>query len=273
MAKMVIGGERGSTTRRRRRAAAMLLLVSASLPVLAAEPQTLAPLEARITRLERQLESQALVDMVTRLDRLEQEVQMLRGQVEEQSHAIADLLQRQRDLYVDIDRRLSNLERGGVTPSPQVSAPAVTPDTAGGVGTDSVPAAGMATEEERAAYQQAFEHLRELHYPQAIAGFQAYLKQYPAGRYGVVAQYWLGEAYYAQRIFKQAIIEYRTLIQRYPDSPKLAEAMLKIGYSQYEQGDKAGAQKTLAELVQNFPASTEAAQANAFLQKLRGEGR
>lgn len=271
---MVIGETRSVTGGRWCRPLALLLLGAASLPVLAADP-----LEARVSRMERQLESQALVDMVTRIDRLEQEVQLLRGQVEEQSHTIAELLQRQRDLYVDLDRRLSHVERGGAGQTPQTIEPATAPEPSVGPGGAAVvpapaPAAGAAdSEQERAAYQQAFDHLRELRYPQAIGGFQAFLQQYPNGRYSHLAQYWVAEANYAQRNFKQAIIEYRTLMQRYPDSPKLSEAMLKIGYSQYEQGDKAGAQKSLAELVQRYPNSTEAGQANAFLEKLRGEGR
>ncbi len=262
--------------------AAPLLAVPA---VYAAEP-----LEERVARLERQLESQALVDMALRLDRLEQEVQQLRGQVEEQTHAVGELRQRQRDLYLDIDRRLSRLEReGGATApqamvSPPAAAPAVVPGVAAPAAAPSpapvaaapaaapVAASAANADQEREAYQQAFDQLRELRYAQAITAFRAFLKDYPDGRYGHIAQYWIGEANYAQRNFKQAVADYRVLLQRYPKSPKLAEAMLKIGYSQYELGDKAEARKILSELARLHPDTTEAGQANAFLQKMRGEG-
>lgn len=252
------------------------------------------PLEERVARLERQVESQALVDMALRLDRLEQEVQQLRGQVEEQTHAVGELRQRQRDLYLDIDRRLSRLEREGGTTAPQamvsppaaapvaapsVAAPAAAPSpavaaTAPAMAPASAPAPVSAAnaDREREAYQQAFDQLRELRYEQAITAFRAFLKEYPDGRYGHIAQYWIGEANYAQRNFKQAVADYRVLLQRYPKSPKLAEAMLKIGYSQYELGDKAEARKILTELARLYPDTTEAGQANAFLQKMRGEG-
>lgn len=264
---------------------AVTLLAALALPVHAE------PLEARVARLERQMESQALVEMATRLDRLEQEVQSLRGQVEEQSQAIAELRQRQRDLYLDIDRRLSRLEReGGATvpqamvPPPAATPPAAVPSAPAPVAAAPAPVAAPTpvtapaaastanADKERAAYQQAFDQLRELRYEQAITAFRAFLKDYPDGRYGHIAQYWIGEANYAQRNFKQAVADYRTLLQRYPKSPKLAEAMLKIGYSQYELGDKAEARNILSELVRLYPDTTEAGQANAFLQKMRGEG-
>jgi len=263
---------------------AVTLLAVLTLPVLAAEP-----LEARVARLERQMESQALVEMATRLDRLEQEMQSLRGQVEEQSQAIAELRQRQRDLYLDIDRRLSRLEREGgatapqaVVPPPAATPPAAAPSAPAPVAAAPAPVAAPApapaavsaanADKEREAYQQAFDQLRELRYEQAITAFRAFLKEYPDGRYGHIAQYWIGEANYAQRNFKQAVADYRVLLQRYPKSPKLAEAMLKIGYSQYELGDKAEARKILSELARLYPDTTEAGQANAFLQKMRGEG-
>lgn len=273
-----------------------LIVCLLAAPLLAASAAYAAdPLEERVARLERQVESQALVDMALRLDRLEQEVQQLRGQTEEQTHAVSELRQRQRDLYLDIDRRLSRLEReGGATapqamvpppaaapapapslpapaaaaPSPVVAAPVTAPVS--GPVTAAVSAANA--DKERAAYQQAFDQLRELRYEQAITAFRAFLKDYPDGRYGHIAQYWIGEANYAQRNFKQAVADYRVLLQRYPKSPKLAEAMLKIGYSQYELGDKAEARTILTELARTYPNTTEAGQANAFLQKMRGEG-
>ncbi len=264
-------------------------------------PDSAATLEARVGRLERQLDNQAVVDMATRLDSLQQEVQRLRGQVELQGHTIDELKDRQRNLYLDIDRRMSRLERegGGMAPPPAPAAgagvvapatpavpvapaapvaPAVPVVPAGPSAAVSAPAAPApaapppAVDKEREAYQQAFDLLRDLRYDQAIAAFRSFLKQYPDGRYGHIAQYWVAEADYAQRDFKQAIVDYRQLIDRYPRSPKVAEAMLKIGYSDYEIGDKAGAKKVLTDLTQRYPDSTEAGQANAFLQKMRGEG-
>lgn len=232
--------------------------------------------EERIARLERILESQGLVDMLLRLDSLQNEVQTLRGEIELQAHQLEEIKQRQRDLYVDIDRRLLSLERHG-SASATTGTPTVTPTTGSAApqtvagqekaATAAVPAADA--EAEQQAYQKAFDQLRDLRYEQAVSAFREFIAKYPNGRYAHIAQYWIGEANYAQRKYEQAIVDYRALVDRYPNSPKLAEALLKIGYSQYELGKLNEAETTLNQLVKAYPGTTEAGQAQNLIQKIR----
>ena len=240
--------------------------------------------EERLSRLERILNSQGLVDMLMRMDNLQSEIQKLRGDLELQSHQLDEIKQRQRDLYVDIDRRLLRLERnepastgGGTgtstattvspaaTPLPQSSASQ--PSATGTASAHSTTPADSAGEQE--AYQKAFDTLRQLRYDQAVTAFQNFIAKYPKGRYAHIAQYWIGEADYAQRKFKQAIVDYQKLIDDYPTSPKLAEAMLKIGYSQYELKNNKAAETILNQLIKSYPGTTEAGQAQNLLQKIR----
>ena len=237
--------------------------------------------EERLTRLERILDNQGLVEMLMRIDNLQNELQILRGEIELHSHELEDIKQRQRDLYVDIDRRLLRLERGGTESgaaelsSPkgsattgQASAAAASVQTGAAVATTSTSSAADLASEQK-AYQAAFDLLRELRYDQAVSAFQDFIKAYPKGRYAHIAQYWIGEANYAQRNFKQAIQDYQTLIDKYPSSPKLAEAMLKIGYSQYELKELKQAESTLNQLIKSYPGTTEAGQAQNLIQKIR----
>jgi tol-pal system protein YbgF len=86
----------------------------------------------RLDRIERQLEGRGLIDLLNQLEKLQGDVQQLRGDIEVQNHQLEDMQRRQKDLYLDIDRRLQALETGkpagaaGVTPVPggmDVSAP------------------------------------------------------------------------------------------------------------------------------------------------------
>lgn len=246
----------------RKTAVALALLLTAAAGPASAEGD----IESRVQRLERLLDSQSLVEMVTRLDQLQREVQQLRGQVEEQNHVIEGLKRRQRELYLDVDRRLSLMEREGPAPAAPGSASAEA-----GASADQKEA-GAAPAEERQAYQKAFDLLRELQYEKAIEAFGKFLADYPNGRYAHIAQYWMGEANYAQRKFKAAITEYRKLLDNYPKSPKLAEAMLKIGYSYSELGNRESATKVLDELIARYPGTTEAGQARSLLQRFRRGG-
>jgi len=250
----------------------------------AATPKA-ATVEERLDRVERMLNSQSLLDMLDRIDSLQQDVEQLRGQVEEQQHTIEGLKSHQRDLYLDVDRRLSRIEREG---SGVASTPAATAGPDAG-GADTPPLTGAANpapaatpekpeatedqaQQEREAYQKAFDMLRELRYTQATAAFRDFLKKYPQGRYAHIAQYWLGEASYAQRDFRQAITDYNALLVNYPKSPKLPEAMLKIGYSHYELKEPKQAREVLEQLLQQYPDSTEASQARNLLKRINKNG-
>jgi len=282
--------------RRLAAAATMAALLGVSASVLAQDSSGdqggQGSLEQRVSRLERKLKSQGLVDMLSRIDQLQSEVERLRGEIEVQNHSIDELKRRQRDLYADIDRRLSQLERGapsagggsassgGQSPSSSAGAAAAAATTAATAAkpssSASAPQGGQASggggntaAKEQQAYQKAFDLLRELRYDQAISAFRKFLDKYPHGRYAHIAQYWVAEANYAQRHFKQAIGDYQKLIKDYPHSPKRAEAMLKIGYSYYELGDMDQAKSVLNDLMKSFPKTTESGQAQNLLQKIK----
>ena len=247
-------------------------------------------IEARLVRLERQVNNQTLLEMLDRIDSLQAELQEMRAFSEEQTHQIESMKQRQRDLYLDLDRRLSRAEREGGSVLPVATLGAVTANGSSSLVSGSQPPLiqpqqqvtsdvgnGMVNPnevepaelaEERAAYQKAFNLLRQLQYDPATAAFKRFIKKYPKGRYAHIAQYWLGEASYARRDFKQAIVDYQLLIDHYPQSPKVAEAMLKLGYSRWELKAVIGAKTVLDLLVTKYPNSVEAKQARPLLEKL-----
>ena len=105
------------------------------LPLLLALPlgAMAETVEQRLERMERVLESQSLLQMMERLDALQLEVQQLRGQLEEQQHQMESAKERQRELYLDVDRRMSRLERegGGAAPLPPTSGSETPPLTTG----------------------------------------------------------------------------------------------------------------------------------------------
>ena len=81
----------------------------------------------RLDRIERQLEGRGLIDLLNQLDKLQGDVQQLRGEIEVQNHQLEEMQRRQKDLYLDIDRRLRQLE-----PDQPVGAGSVAPVPGGG---------------------------------------------------------------------------------------------------------------------------------------------
>ena len=261
-------------------------VVDASSPAAAASSQTTGPTAtpapANVSAPPISSQNQALMEVLTRLQDIQEEVREMRGEMEVQSHAIESLRQRQRDLYLDVDRRLRRVETGSQTTQPvapvQPVAPSVGSETP--VTTTSQPTAPTAPPattvdpaQEQAAYQLAFNLLKEGRYQRSIGQFQEFLSRYPTGSYADNAQYWLGEANYVTRNFTQAIEEFRKVLNGFPDSPKTPDAMLKIGYAHYELQQWAEARNILAEIGQRFPQSTASRLAEKRLQRMKSEGR
>lgn len=85
---------------------------------------------ARLAALERALESRGLVDLLQQVEALQQEVQRLRGQIEEQTYTIDQLRRTQRETYLDIDQRMRTVEnQSGVTAPDSISVVTVPPLT------------------------------------------------------------------------------------------------------------------------------------------------
>lgn len=234
--------------------------------------------EERIARLERLAESQGLTEIIVRLDELQQELQRLRGKLEVQTHELQQLKESQRNANQDFDQRLHGLAASpAVNTTADVVLDAAAPPTDTSAGLSETTAADPATAvadpaQESATYQQAFTLLKEARYEKAITAFQGYLTRYPAGANADSAQYWLGEAYYVTRQFKEALQTFQTLVDKSPASPKRPDAMLKTGFVHYELGKWDAARKSLNEVVQTFPKTSAAQLADNRLQRMKKEG-
>ena len=67
-------------------------------------------LNGRLARVEKILDSRALLDMFELLESLKREVNFLRGKIEVQTYTLERLKEKQRKLYTDIDNRLQRAE-------------------------------------------------------------------------------------------------------------------------------------------------------------------
>ena len=125
------------------RAAALAVLLAAAGGAAAQAPiSDPRQLEARLARVERSLSGSTLVQMHDTLQGLQREVRELRGELELQRHEIGQLKQRQRELYLDLDRRLQQAERGGgVPPMAAPDYPGPDPQALAGIAPVPAPAA------------------------------------------------------------------------------------------------------------------------------------
>lgn len=247
--------------------AAALLATGCSSLSPAEDPALLrmTDLEARLIRIERVVENQSLVQLASELDRLRSETTALRGELETLRFETENSDSRQRELYVDVDRRLQTLEtQRAYTPpaaAPTFNAPSPSPS-------QTPPAvASRPAGSDQQNYQAAFDMISARRYPEAGAAFTTFLAQFPTSPLADNAQYWLAETHYVRGAFAEALPEFRKVIEQYPQSAKLPDALLKIGYCQIELGDRGAARTSLQEVMRQFPDTTAARLAS---QRLNG---
>jgi len=278
------------------------------LRVLSERSQTSASalknMQQSVEKMGRLIDNRAMVELMQNVDDLSGEISLLRGEMEQQSHDVSELKKRQRELYLDIDRRLRDVESRATaqapitepvqvpglaetveTPAVEVNTPAIETavssdktalisDTSAALSTSaaSTPTPSASSSEEQAAYQAAFDTLKEGRYKKAKADFKRFLQQYPDSSFAGNSQYWLGEAHYVTREFDQGITEFERVLARYPGSSKVPDAMLKLGYTYYEKKQFKKAGIMLTELRKRYPKATAARLAGKRLDRMRKEG-
>lgn len=278
-----------------KKALVMMLCLSPMMNVAQAEDGDLAE---RLDRLERIIQGQGLVSLLSRVDQLQNEIQRLNGDNESLRHELEQMQDRQRKLYLDLDQRLQEqATSSAVAPATTESAvqepvmassnselnpesgleqSEVTSSQENGTGPEeNAPQTGspVAVENGEAAYQSALQTLRSGQYEEAVTALAAFPTQYPQSSYLPNAYYWQGEANYVLRHFEQAISNFQTVIDQFPASTKVADATLKLGFSQYELGQVNEAKATLNLVITEYSNTSAARLAKVRLDRINQETR
>jgi tol-pal system protein YbgF len=270
-------------------AAAFAVAVSCSSPLLAAPS-----VQDRLDALERKVDSRGLIDLLTRVDQLQRDLQQLHGDMEVQNRALEELKRSQRDQYLDIDRRLRQLETGqpiapgaAVTPSlapGQATAPAQAPAQAPAPGQAMAPAqapmvppgAGTTAPPQK---QFDFSPSGNATVPPAsadTAGLPAADVEYaPAPGAAVVApsanpadekaEYETALAILRDGRYSDAALSFKQFIAAHPTGSYTDNAYYWLGETYYVTRDFDQAQSTFRDLMKRFPQSPKVADSHLKL--------
>lgn len=190
----------------------------------------------------------SLLDLQNQIETLRSEVATLRGLNEQLVRDVAELQRQQKDTAQGVNDRLRQFEPTKVT----VDGREFTAEPA-----------------EKRDFEAALAVFRKGDFPAAQNVFLEFLKRYPSTGYGASALFWLGNAQYATRDYKEAMINFRSLIAREPEHVRAPEAVLSIANCQIELKDTRGARKTLDDLIKAYPQSEAAMAAKERLPRLK----
>ena len=250
-----------------------LRALTLALPLLGASAAMAADesLERRLQVLERRVSH--VSELVLEVEGLKRSNRELLGRVEELEYRLKRMEQKQRELYLDLDSRLSALQPNGSRPAAKVPAAEKPSAAAPGAVQEKKPTAAGAVSPAKiqAEYDAAYALLQpsQRRYKEAIAAFKAFLEKYPTSELADNALYWLGETYYVTEDNKSALAAFDRLLKEFPQSDKAPGALLKKGYILDAMGRKPEARKVLQQLVSEYPDASVSRMAKARLKKLK----
>lgn len=190
----------------------------------------------------------SLLELQNQIETLRSEMAKIRGMNEQLSRDVADMQRRQKDIAQGVDDRLRRFEPGKITIDGREF---------------------MAEPAEKREYEAALAVFRKGDFSAAQTVFLDFLKRYPISGYGPSALFWLGNAQYATRDYKEAMINFRALVGGEPEHLRAPEAVLSIANCQIELKDMRGARKTLDDLIKAYPQSEAAVAAKERLLRLK----
>jgi tol-pal system protein YbgF len=214
----------------------------------------------RLSILERKDQSrvEAQQRVQQQLDMLQGDVDTIRGSIELHNHQLGQILERQRELYLELQNRFSDLseQTASAGNSVGVMAPSAQDN----------PPAGQSEEQ---AYQSAVNLiLKERNYDDAVPAFQVFLSTFPNSSYTDNAHYWLGQLLFNKQDWDAARQEFESVVNKFADSPKRADAILKLGMVEKSVGNKAKAKRLFEQVVAEYPDATPSRLANEQLKSL-----
>ncbi len=181
----------------------------------------------------------SILELNSQLELTRAEMAKLRGQDEQLARDVAELQRRQKDITQGVDERMRKFE----------------PQKASVDGKEF-----MAEVDEKRMYDEAIAVFRKGEFAPAAAALSTFMRRWPGSGYADSATFWLGNAQYGMRDYKEAIVSFRNVVKNAPTSPRAPEAMLSIANCQAELKDTKSARRTIDELMKTYPGS-EAAQA------------
>lgn len=229
-------------------------------------------LEARLSRLEDGYKQQtsSMLDLLSQVETLNQELRKLRGQNEELVHNLQDAEKRQKDFYVDLDARVRRFE---TTESAPQQAAVVVPQPPPAQTATSAPVANVAIEDgmaaENAAYEESYGFYKAANYERALVSFRDFLKKFPDSTFVPNVHFLMGNSYFALDDYKRSIASYQVVVSKFESNVKVPDAWLNIAGCQQQLKDLPAAKKTLKLLIAKYPGSKAAVKAKKRLAALK----
>jgi tol-pal system protein YbgF len=224
---------------------------------LEATQQKLDATQQRLETTQQSIKSQSednailrrsLLELQNQIDGLKRDQALMRGSFEQFLKDLSDVQLKQKDVLQTVDSRLSKFEPIKVVLD--------------GLEFQADPA-------EKRQFDAALSVFRTGDFAAAQNSLSAFMLKFPASGYAPSALFWLGNAQYATKDYKESITNFRKLLTMAPEHARAPEAMLAISNSWVELNELKAAKKAMEDLVKLHPASEAAQTAKQRLTRFK----
>ena len=193
----------------------------------------------------------SMFELQNQIDKQKGEISQLRGDNEVLARNLAEMQIRQKDMLQSAEQKLQAAEQRSQAVEQKLTK--LEPVTITLDGREF-----MADPAEKRDFDAAFALFRTGDFVKSQKALFDFFQRYPGSGYSPSALYWLGNAQYSNRDYKEAIINFRSMISKNTDHMRAPEAMLSIANCQLEMKDPKSAKKTLEDLMKAYPKSEAA---------------
>ncbi len=193
----------------------------------------------------------SMLELQNQIDRQKGDISQLRGDNEVLARNLAEMQIRQKDMLQSAEQKLQAAEQRSQAVEQKLTK--LEPVKIALDGREF-----MADPAEKRDFDAAFAVFRAGDFAKSQKALFDFIQRYPGSGYAPSALYWLGNAQYSNRDYKEAIINFRSMISKNPDHMRAPEAMLSIANCQLEMKDPKSAKKTLEDLMKAYPKSEAA---------------
>jgi tol-pal system protein YbgF len=190
----------------------------------------------------------ALLDLQNQIEALKADQSKMRGANEQLIKELSELQIKQKDVLQTVDTRISKFEPIKIVLD--------------GLEFQADPA-------EKKEFDSALAVFRTGDFASAQTSMLNFLRRYPTSGYAASSLFWIGNAQYATKDYKESVANFRKLLNIAPQHARAPEAMLAISNCLVELKDIKGAKKAMEDLVSAYPASDAAQTAKDRLARLR----
>ena len=202
-------------------------------------------------------DSALIESLLFQIQDLQSQVAEQRGIIDELSYQVQILQQEQKQRYVDLDKRIQQLQEQ-VARAPAASSPSESLDES--------QQAAMTDEEILAEYNAAKALMLDKKFDESISKLAIFAKKHPNHPLTPNAWYWIGEIYLVQRNSEEAQNAFQRIVSEYSDHDKVPDSLYKLGVIAQQASQPQQASAYFERVIEDYPNTQSAKLAKARLE-------